>query len=99
MTSEPDDQGRYALPETLNLKAAGGLYADLAAARGHDLALDAGEVQRLGGQCLQVLLAARDAWRSDGFDLSIVNPSDAFTQALRLFGATFEGSLQKEPLA
>ncbi len=97
MTSAIDDeQGVYTLPETLNLKAASGLQVDLMAARGHDLVLDASDVQRLGGQCLQVLLAASEAWRMDGLDLSIVNRSDAFTHTLGLFGATFGGASHQE---
>jgi chemotaxis protein CheX len=99
MTASIEDGQAYALPETLNLKAAAGLYADLSAARGHDFALDAADVQRLGGQCLQVLLAASEAWRADGLELSIINPSDAFTQTLSLFGATFGGATHKETLS
>jgi chemotaxis protein CheX len=98
MTSAAQDPQAYALPETLNLKAAAGLHADLAGARGHDLALDASDVQRLGGQCLQVLLAASEAWRADGLDFSIINPSDAFTHSLGLFGATLGGAPHKETL-
>jgi chemotaxis protein CheX len=98
MTAAIQDGQAYALPEILNLKAAAGLYADLSAARGHHLTLDASDVQRLGGQCLQVLLAASQAWRADGLELSIINPSDAFTHTLGLFGATFDDATHKETL-
>jgi len=99
MTLALHDSPAYALPETLNLKAAAGLYADLAGARGHDIALDASDVQRLGGQCLQVLLAASQAWRADGLEFCIINPSDAFTHTLGLFGATLGDAPHKETLA
>jgi chemotaxis protein CheX len=99
MTSIENGRGVYALPETLNLKAASVLHTDLMAARGRDLTLDACDVQRFGGQCLQVLLSASEAWRADGFELSIVNRSDAFTHTLGLFGATFEDASQQEQRA
>jgi anti-anti-sigma regulatory factor len=46
-----------------------------------------------------VLLAAAAAWRSDGLNLAIVNPSEAFTKALALFGARFDDGSHKELLA
>ena len=47
-----------ALAPILDLKAAGPLRGALLERRGHPLELDAADVQRLGGLCLQVLLAA-----------------------------------------
>lgn len=95
----PEDAGALRLAEVLDLKAATGLHVDLQAARGRDLTLDASEVRRLGGQCLQLLLAAEAAWEADGLSLQIASPSDALTEALGLFGATPGGRLQKEQLA
>ena len=49
-----------------SLKSAGPLLTSLREARGQDVALEAGEVRRVGGQCLQVLIAARTAWAAEG---------------------------------
>ena len=91
--------GELRLADVLDLKAASGLQIDLLAARGRNLIVDASEVRRLGGQCLQVLLAADAAWRADGLSLQVTNPSDAFTQAVGLFGASLDGRPHKEQLA
>ena len=79
-------ENQLRLDEVLDLKAAGRLHANLLGLRGEGLVLDASDVQRLGGQCLQVLLAALAAWREDGKPFSFSNPSGAFLQALNLFG-------------
>ncbi len=52
--------------------------------------MEAGHVQRLGAQCLQVLLAARAAWVADGQALQLRNPSEAFIAALELMGLSPE---------
>jgi chemotaxis protein CheX len=75
------------LDAILDLKAAGPLKAALLERRGTPLSLDASGVQRLGGLCLQVLLAAERAWASDGQRLEIAPRSAAFDEALTLFGA------------
>lgn len=72
------------LASTLDLAAAKPLWAELNAARAQPLTIDASAVERLGGLCLQVLLAARRAWQADGVAFSITNPSQAFTDAVRL---------------
>jgi chemotaxis protein CheX len=74
------------LADVLALNAAAVLHADILARRGRDLVVDASEVGRLGGQCLQILLAAVVAWRADGARLTFANPSAAFIEALDLFG-------------
>lgn len=76
-----------ALPETLDLKAAGPLKSAFMARRGEPVEVDAGQVRRLGGLCLQILLAARKAWADDGKPFSITGPSEAFVETTRLFGA------------
>ena len=76
-----------ALPETLDLKAAGPLKSAFLAHRGEPLEIEAGQVRRLGGLCLQILLAARKAWADDGKAFSITGPSEAFVETTRLFGA------------
>lgn len=75
---------RIQLPDTLDLSAAGELRSAIISHRGEDLTVDASEVQRLGGLCLQVLLAARQAWTLDGKDFRLVNISASCRDALNL---------------
>ncbi len=62
------------------------LRAALLAHRGSALALDAGDVERLGGPCFQVLAAARKTWAADGQTLTFTQPSPAFTAGLAVMG-------------
>lgn len=75
------------LPAVLDLKAASPLKAALLDHRGGDVLIDASDVQRLGALCLQVLLAGARAWSEDGHAYRIEPRSDAFADALTLFGA------------
>jgi chemotaxis protein CheX len=70
----------------LDLPAAGRLATALLAVRGQDVELDASQVTRLGGQCLQVLLSALETWRADGCALSVVQPTTEFISGLKLLG-------------
>uniref|UniRef100_UPI003783CF50 STAS domain-containing protein n=1 Tax=Methylocella sp. TaxID=1978226 RepID=UPI003783CF50 len=54
------------LAATLDLKAAAPLAAELCSIRGADVLIDGAHVERLGGQCLQVLMSAAATWRADG---------------------------------
>ena len=74
------------LPEVLDLAAASPLTDRLLAARGADLTIDASQVSRLGGQCLQVLLAAAKTWSADRAAFEISEPSHEFVEALTRFG-------------
>jgi chemotaxis protein CheX len=76
-----------ALPAVLDIRAAEPLKADLLAARGQALTVDASAVERLGGLCLQVLLSARKTWAADGQDLTVAPLSDAFSEQWAAFGA------------
>lgn len=60
-----------ALPDRLDLPAAGPLATAILERRGGDLRLDASRVVHLGTPGLQVLLAASRTWRSDGRVLGI----------------------------
>lgn len=81
------DDAKFKLPAVLDLKAASPLAAALLDRRGADLIVDAAAVQRLGGQCLQVLLSAQASWREDEKALVIVDASMEFCSAIDLFGA------------
>ncbi len=76
------------LPPVLGLTEAEPLAALLLSRRGTPLILDGSAVERLGAQCLQVLLAARQTWETDGQPFRIETPSHAFTEAAHIFGAT-----------
>ena len=75
-----------ALPAVLDLVAASTLLEEFLVRRGRALDVDAAGVQRLGGQCLQVLLAARAAWVVDDCELRLTNCSEDFLATLDLLG-------------
>jgi len=75
------------LPAMLDLKAAPALKQDLQAGEGAALDIDASKVERVGGLCLQVLLAAVAAWRQAGQTLRVQDPSPAFADDVKLLGA------------
>jgi chemotaxis protein CheX len=75
------------LPEALDLPAAAPLRDELLRRRGAPLTLDGSAVERFGGLCLQVLLAAQAAWRDDGQEFRLAAPSEALTDGLRALGA------------
>ena len=82
------DTHTLALADTLDVNAAGPLTQTLLKLRGHPIALDASQVRRVGGQCLQVLLSARATWAIDGQAFGIADPSTDFTDGLALMGAS-----------
>ena len=75
------------LEPVLDLGAAERLHARLTELRGQPLDIDASQVERLGGLCLQVLISARDTWRADGQSAVIGQASTAFDDAWSLFAA------------
>jgi chemotaxis protein CheX len=81
------------LGRVLDLNAAAPLAAELLALRGRDVLVDASAVDRLGAQCLQVLLAARATWAADGAAFELGSPSDEFAATLALLGAPVEERL------
>ncbi len=86
MIPASDAATRVALAPVLDLSAATPLKAELEARLGVPVTLDAGEVRRLGGQCLQVLIAARRRWAADGLGFAVAAASPAFADALAAFG-------------
>ena len=75
------------LGDALDMTAAAPLARELLGHRGQPISLNAGNVRRLGGQCLQVLLSARTTWAADGQAFEIVEPSPEFAEGLSLMGA------------
>ncbi|HEY0145976.1 MAG TPA: STAS domain-containing protein [Methylovirgula sp.] len=89
-----DQAASLSLDPVLDIKAVSLLAENLLAHRGSDIIVDAGQVERLGAQSLQVLLSAVATWRADGHLLEVANPSEAFTEGLRIFGVDAESWLQ-----
>ena len=75
------------LGESLDMNAAGPLARALLERRGQPVSLDASQVRRVGGQCLQVLLSAQSTWVADGAEFQITDPSSEFADGLALMGA------------
>lgn len=75
------------LGDALDMTAAAPLVKELLGHRGQPISLNAGNVRRLGGQCLQVLLSAQTTWAADGQPFEIVEPSPEFAEGLAQMGA------------
>jgi len=84
MAKAPD--ATITLQEELDIRAAAPLAAQLSAARGADLTLNLSRVERVGAQCLQVLLSAAATWSADGLELALEEPSPAFVDAAAIAG-------------
>ena len=74
------------LPAVLDIRAAGTLRDDLLALRGSDIILDGGEVERIGGLCLQVLISARKTWDADGKGFALNPASAALNEQMAAYG-------------
>ncbi|MDB5454224.1 MAG: hypothetical protein JWO33_2802 [Caulobacteraceae bacterium] len=83
----PEEAARIVLPKAMSLTAAAPLASRLTSLQGAPIVLDASQVERLGGLCLQVLLSASVTWRAAGVPFEIDKPSSAFTEAWTLFAA------------
>jgi chemotaxis protein CheX len=92
----PTNGAVVTLPEILDLKAASKLTTDLLAVRKHELMIDASQVRRVGGQCLQVLLSARATWEFDGVPMHVANSSPSFIEGLHHLGITPEDFVEQE---
>jgi chemotaxis protein CheX len=89
MTSVLDPSASTAvlrLPDLLDLPAAAPLVDQFLKLRGHHVSIDATDVQRLGGQCLQVLLAAHRTWTTDAMKLEFTGCSASFLDDLKQLG-------------
>jgi chemotaxis protein CheX len=75
------------LPGVLDLRAAAPLKAQLQGHAAAPVELDAANVERVGGLCAQVLIAAAAAWRGADLSFRILNASQAFREDLARMGA------------
>ncbi|WP_333588211.1 STAS domain-containing protein [Phenylobacterium sp.] len=87
MSDVETSAAEVSLSPVLDLQAAEPLRAELMALRGRPLRVDASQVSRMGGLCLQVLLSARASWAEDGMSLRVEAPSEGFLEQLAAFGA------------
>ena len=85
--ADQDETGLVTLPRNMDATVAADLKAELLALRGRPVRLDGAAVERFGGLCLQVLLAASQTWAEDGCACRI-DASPALEQAIRRFGAS-----------
>ena len=92
------DAQTLTLADSLDMTAAVPLASGFLERRGQPIAVDASQVRRIGGQCLQVLISARSTWLADGQDFRIVNPSPEFAEGLALMGATDLAPTEEEIL-
>ena len=74
------------LPAARISSTAGTLRDDLLALRGSDIVLDGGEVERIGGLCLQVLISAKKTWDADGKGFNLNPASTALNEQLAAYG-------------
>lgn len=84
------------LAKVLDLNEASNLHGTLTSMRGKNIAIDASGVERVGVQCVQVLLAAARAWEKDNKNLAIDKVSDAFSKTMQLIGINIDHLLAKE---
>lgn len=76
------DATHVKLAPVLDYRAAAPLREELLAQRHKVIVVDGAEVQRLGGQCIQVLVSAARTWAQDDVAFSIVNMSPDMNRAL-----------------
>lgn len=95
----PQSAAVLQLSQVLDLNAAAPLMNEFLALRGRNVDVDASAVERLGAQCLQVLLSARRTWDADGAEFSVVSPSSEFTSTLALLGAPIERHFNSRELS
>lgn len=84
------------LAPVLDLNEASALHGKLMSLRGRNVAIDASEVERLGVQCAQVLIAGARAWQADKKSYVVEKSSDAFAKTLQLIGIDADHLVAKE---
>jgi chemotaxis protein CheX len=84
------------LAEILDIRAASPLAGEFLNTRGRNVTIDASNVQKLGAQCVQVLLSARSTWTADGYSLVVADPSEPFLDALSTLGIPISDISEQE---
>ena len=86
MASKKAAQESLMLSSVLDLNEASVLHGKLMELRGRDLRIDASQVDRLGAQCIQIIVAAARTWQTDKKAFVVERASDAFEKTLQLIG-------------
>lgn len=84
------------LAAVLDLNEASELRGKLTAIRGATVEIDASSVERVGAQCMQVLMSGAKTWEEDKQKFSFSKASDAFLKTVQLIGINIEHLLAKE---
>jgi chemotaxis protein CheX len=84
------------LAAVLDLNEASVLHGKLISMRGSDIVLDASDVDRVGVQCAQVLVAGARAWKEDKKSFVVEKASDAFEKTMQLIGINIDNLVAKE---
>lgn len=84
------------LPIDLDTVAAAPLFEVLTSRVGTDTVIDGSRVERIGGLCLQILLAALSTWRADGVSLEFSQLSSDLVAGLELLGIRAQHFLDRE---
>ncbi|GEO83469.1 MULTISPECIES: STAS domain-containing protein [Alphaproteobacteria] len=96
MAAKKGEQKSLKLSAVLDLNEASNLKANLMSMRGDGLVIDASGVERVGAQCVQILMAGAKAWEMDKKPFSFAKASDAFLKTLQLIGVSVDHLLAKE---
>lgn len=78
------------LHNVLDMIAAPALRESFLQSEGNAIVVNAAPVQRLGAQCLQVILAAKKTWEAGDIEFVLDSPSEAFVETAQLMGLTIE---------
>lgn len=74
------------LKSKLDSGSAQDLRNEILSHKGHDIQIDANEVDLLGGRCAEVIVAAFNQWKHDGNSIAIKDGSDTFWSDAQLLG-------------
>lgn len=90
MGNKKSAQNSLSLATVLDLNEASNLHVKLMSLRGSDLTIDASGVERVGAQCMQVIMAAKKNWDEDKLSFKFSKVSDAFTKTMQLIGINIQ---------
>ena len=88
VSKKPVTAGLVELPGVLESQGRGAPCRRSLALRGKPVDIDASHVERLGGQCLQVLLSAAKTWKADKTSFVVINRSSDFAESLARLGVS-----------
>jgi len=83
------------LAAVLDLNEASELRSKLMTMRGNGITIDASGVERVGAQCMQVLMAGARAWENDKQSFAFDKVSDVFLKTIQLIGINIDHLLIK----